>query len=419
MKDTEKISVPEKTRSASNQQKEASHQKPRPTATLIQKASKYPKALTSSDVLQLRAILGNYSTTQLMKSINHADSLQHPVQLKTDVIQMEGEGDNSDIVRQSVGLLKEVQEMKSIPQVYLNPIRKAIHELEKSGNTEHAKLIQDAKKKLPPDPTKLKSRYIHGIWVQGDYTENEELKEGMQTRKGTKAEQWENLIWVYQSLQESNASQFQQVDGMVCRSIKVDNMDMLEVDFKASMGLWKEKPDWVGKFLPLLDILLEKKSFVTMSDIMRMIILYYKGGLYQDVKIQLESPEAKFFDEPLVNVDKLQLVDEGSNKENWAMVAEAGCKMIEEIMSRTLSNRFPKAEVLKRLPVNYSNGGQYSQAHQELHEGKGPWPEIQKLVSKVDLMSVVNPDLVLKNPRPVNSWANTDRYVFDWDADSA
>jgi len=84
------------------------------------------------------------------------------------------------------------------------------------------------------------------------------------------------------------------------------------------MTMWKDKPAWVARFIPLLNLMLTKKSFVAMSDIMRMIILYYKGGLCQDVKIKLKTPNAQFFDEPLVNTDVLQLVDGGPNKENWA-----------------------------------------------------------------------------------------------------
>jgi hypothetical protein len=224
---------------------------------------------------------------------------------------------------------------------------------------------------------------------------------------------WQNLIWIYQSAKE-NEPQFQTVDKLMFRTVSIDDFGLKEVDFSATMSLWDDKPDWVESFMPILDILLEKKSYVAMSDIMRMIILYYSGGLYQDVKIELTSPEAQFFDTPKVNADKLQLVDGTTNAENWAMVAQAGCDMIDKIMRATLV-QFPSLEKLRLMPENYSKGGKVGSSHVKLHENKGPWNQIEKHRDKADRISEVNDSLKLLNPRPVNSWADAADDGFNWD----
>jgi len=323
-------------------------------------------------------------------------------------------------VTDAIDFLNYVEDSPSYSGMTLDLVVAQLKVLEESAYAEHcAGLIGTIKPKLPSqlpvkaEPTELTGRYIHGIWAEGDYSENEELAQAIETRKGSKAATWSNLIWVYRSAKEVTPG----LGGLVCAPIKLHGFDLREVDFSATIEAWDDRPEWVSRFLPLLEVLLSKKSYVTMSDIMRMIILYYKGGLYQDVKIHLQTPNAEFFDQPLVNVGKLQLVSGGSNMENWAMVAEAGCALIQEIMEATLE-QFPSAEELERLPVNYSQGGKYSSAHKELHENLGPWNRIEKSLGKTDSMEEVNPSLGLKNPRPVNSWATTDDFDFNWDQPS-
>lgn len=324
------------------------------------------------------------------------------------------------LVTDAIDFLNYCEDMPSLGESIVAIASAQVQVLETSAFAEHcAGLIETIKAKIPqqlpvePEPTELTGRYIHGIWVEGDYSQNEELTEAIKTRKGSKAATWSNLIWVYQSAKKIEPG----LDGIVCRPIELHGFEMQEVDFRATMEAWEDRPEWVSRFLPLLEILLSKKSYITMSDIMRMIILYYKGGLYQDVKIHLQTPEAKFFDQPLVNADKLQLVSGGSNKENWAMVAEAGCQMIEQIMEATLE-QFPSAEELERLPENYSQGGKYSSAHSTLHENLGPWNRTERLGGKTESIEDVNPSLKLKNPRPVNSWADSDQFDFNWNRPS-
>ena len=325
-------------------------------------------------------------------------------------------------VRESVDILNMLHDSEvsasMVPIVVnaLNTLESSeykVHYAPLTGHFRNGKLPPSAfEAKLPP--VALGNKKIHSIWVQGDVSEGgEELRQGMESRKDSGAEDWLNLIWVYQdALQQEDSADIQ---GMKCRPIVVHGVNLHQVDFKASMAAWAGRPDWVTRFLPLLDILLEKKSYVAMSDIMRMIILYYQGGLYQDVKIRLDGKNAKFFDEPLVNAGKLQLADGGANKENWAMVAEASCKMIEDIMEATLA-RFPSAAKLTSMPVNYANDGKYGKAHATLHENKGPWNQIEKFSGKTERIGEVNESLKLTNPRPVNSWADNDGVDFDWDS---
>ncbi|PWW11671.1 hypothetical protein [Mangrovibacter plantisponsor] len=271
------------------------------------------------------------------------------------------------------------------------------------------KFVQSFESRLPPEEIQEvlspEQRNIHSIWVQGEYDEETELREGLKTREGSGAAGWKNLIWVYQKNAEVEPSLFQSVGGVIARPRKLGNLDISEVDFRATLLEWKGRPDWIDVFIHIMDILIEKKSFVAMSDIMRMIILYYQGGLYQDVKIQLQTPNASFFSEPLVNVDKLQMTNE-SRMENWAMVAQAGCQMIENIMIATL-HQFPPTEVLRRMPLNYVDKV-YSGAHKQLHENKGPWNRISYIVNKLNYIQDVNKGLKLHNPRDMNSWADSD-----------
>ncbi|MCO7223279.1 DUF4157 domain-containing protein [Pleionea sp. CnH1-48] len=321
-------------------------------------------------------------------------------------------------VKDAVNFLNDLHDLSSLT-MYADIVRMQIDVIEQSDYKDHCSgLIATIKSKLP-QPKKpvspLKEKNIHSIWVQGEYRDNVELQDAIDTRKKTQAKGWQNLIWVYETAKKKNED-FEVVDNMVGRRIEVRGFRMFEVDFSRTMAAWKDKPPWVSKFLPLLQIMLAKKSFVAMSDIMRMIILFYKGGLYQDVKIQFKTNSLQFFNEPLVNTDVLQLADGGSNKENWAMIANAGCKMIEEIMIKTLS-QFPSASKIASMPINYSNKGQYSKAHVHLHEAKGPWNKIEAKSKFTDNMKEVNPSLDIENPRAKNSWSDTDGVKFDWQSE--
>ncbi len=348
-------------------------------------------------------------TSQFFSSPAHFQTIPAIQMTKAEIVSDMPKG-----IKEAVEFLNEYDGDKKISDYILPVIIGQLELVEKSEYAKHcAVLISEIRAKIPvekqqkDEPVPLHSKAIHGIWVQGDYTVDEEFRAGIETRKDSKAQEWVNLIWVYQSMEKMG-----ELDSMAARKIVVDGVNLFEVDFKATITMWEDKPKWVEHFLPILDVLLEKKSFVTMSDIMRMIILYYKGGLYQDVKIQLTTKDARFFDEPMVNQNKLQLVDAG-HKENWAMVAEAGCEMISKIMTATLS-QFPSVDMLETMPVNYSNQGQYSKAHKSLHENLGPWHGIERENDHTDTIGFVNPSLKLRNPRPVNSWANDDGVDFDW-----
>lgn len=319
-------------------------------------------------------------------------------------------------VKSAVEFLNFVESFPSYAGDTALAVEREIAVLENSPFAEHCKaLIDSIKQKLPAkvEAVDLESKRIHSIWVEGEYATNEEFRHGIATRKGTKAAGWQNLIWVYKNARENDAG-FEVVDRLKFRAVSIDDFGLKEVDFSATMALWEDRPDWVGKFMPILDILLAKKSYVAMSDIMRMIILFYSGGLYQDVKIELASPQAQFFDTPKVNTDKLQLVDGGPNTENWAMVAQAGCGMIDKIMKATLA-QFPKPEKLEQMPENYSIDGKIGQSHVDLHEDMGPWNQIGKHLGQADRIERVNDSLKLDNPRPLNSWADPVNDNFAWD----
>ncbi|ATQ77072.1 hypothetical protein CR152_23065 [Massilia violaceinigra] len=323
-------------------------------------------------------------------------------------------------VKDALEFLNYVEaEFASITENTASAVEAQIAVLEKHAQSEFADvwkaLIESIKTKLPAkvEAVDLDSKRIHSIWVEGEYATNEEFRHGIATRKGTKAAGWQNLIWVYKNARENDAG-FEVVDRLKFRAVSIDDFGLKEVDFSATMALWEDRPDWVGKFMPILNILLAKKSYVAMSDIMRMIILFYSGGLYQDVKIELASPQAQFFDTPKVNTDKLQLVDDGPNTENWAMVAQAGCSMIDKIMKATLA-QFPKPEKLEQMPENYSIDGKIGKSHVDLHENMGPWNQIGKHLGQADRIERVNDSLKLDNPRPLNSWLHAVNDNFAWD----
>ncbi len=241
---------------------------------------------------------------------------------------------------------------------------------------------------------------MHSVWVQGDYQENPEAQHGLATRKGTDSEDWVNMIWLYNSGEDDEEGFAPELQT---ESLKVDFgkfPKVFERSFVDEMGRWKRRgtmPKWVDAWLPILEVLMAKKSYITMSDIMRMIILYYEGGVYMDVKIQVDT-KSDLTTAPKLLINTVNFYD----RENWAIMANTGCRMIEEIMTRTLA-QFPNEEELSTYPENYSDGsGREGRTHAELHENRGVWNIIERYRQHSKETS-----LTLTNPRPVNSWTNT------------
>jgi hypothetical protein len=241
---------------------------------------------------------------------------------------------------------------------------------------------------------------MHSVWVQGDYRGNKEAETGMATRQGMRSEDgWVNMMWLYNS-----GIGLGGFDSEVQRErLEVDTgpfREVVEKSFVDEMRAWRHKrtmPEWVENWLPILEILYEKKSYITMSDIMRMIILYYEGGVYMDVKIKVDAERTAFQSSPMLLVNTVNFYD----RENWAIMANAGCRMIEEIMKQTLA-QFPDAEELGRYPENYAlEQGREGRMHVDLHEDRGVWNIIER-VGRMDPTET----LKLTNPRVVNSWTH-------------
>jgi hypothetical protein len=236
--------------------------------------------------------------------------------------------------------------------------------------------------------------------VQGDYQQNPEAMEGLKARQDEHLEGWVNIIWLYDTGRQSHgfAPQLQK------KPVKIDTGGFVEVferSFVDEMNTWKKSgnmPEWVNAWLPILQVLRHKKSFITMSDIMRMIILYYEGGVYMDVKIKVNPGHADFKSKPMLLINTANFY----SAENWAIMANAGCRMIEEIMIQAL-HQFPGPGRLNEYPENYQREqGVEGKMHVELHERKGVWNIIEKYRTKHSYRI----PLALTNPRPINSWAN-------------
>jgi hypothetical protein len=259
-----------------------------------------------------------------------------------------------------------------------------------------AEMLMDIQEQIP--------KKIHSIWVQGDYRVNPEAHAGIRTRQGNQLRDWVNIMWLYNTGAEA---------GGFNESLQSQRMDLNtepfalvleERSFVREMEKWKSRPEWVSKWLPILEILWAKKSYITMSDIMRMIILYYEGGMYLDVKIEISAENATFKERPMVFIDRAHFY----SSENWAIMANSGCRMIEDIMEQAY-NQFPSPEELLQYPVNYQPRGQGKEGktHVSLHEDKGVWNVIERLRAN-ESQKYPLATLDLKNPRPKNSW--TDAY---------
>ncbi|MEL6133873.1 MAG: DUF4157 domain-containing protein, partial [Bacteroidota bacterium] len=218
---------------------------------------------------------------------------------------------------------------------------------------------------------------MHSIWVQGDFRKNEEALQGIETHRGEDTEGWVDMIWLYNSGVDQGAYKPEKVE---IDSAKLS--PLMQRSFKHEMAIWKESgnmPEWVENWLPILDVLYEKKSFVTMSDLMRMIILYYEGGVYMDVKIKVQPDKALFKERPMLKVNQVNFYA----RENWAIMAHAGAQMIEEMMIEAYK-QFPNVDELATYPENYNDpkpvGGRKREGkmHVELHEKLGVWNVIEK-----------------------------------------
>lgn len=318
--------------------------------------------------------------------------------------------------REMLGMLRTFPSTETMQQFYLE----ALSILETSEAEPDRKLAEERRSAIPrefsppekPAVVRLESRYIHRIWVEGEYSSNDEFLKGIYSQP--KVEGWTNLIWVYHN--RLGPLRLEEIGGQLLAfegPQQCLHHELLQINFRKTMEAWGEKPDWVVQYLTRLDVMLEKKAYVAMGDIMRMIILWFMGGVYVDVKILFSDARA-FLEKPQVIQHRLMCVNSG-RIENWAMMSHRGCAMVKEIMEKTLE-RMPSPEKLSQMPVNWSHpSGKYSQAHVELHEDKGVWPVLQsKYSEKVMVFESVEPTLKLENPRPLNSWNETDNVPFDW-----
>lgn len=265
------------------------------------------------------------------------------------------------------------------------------HKPLKKGTYVRAEMLNDGLEDIP--------KTMHSIWIQGDYRSNEEAQVGMATRQDMRKDGWVNMMWLYDSMKESKSFD----SGLLEQSLdlEVDPFrGVFERSFVDEMNTWKKQgtmPKWVERWLPILDILKAKKSYITMSDIMRMIVLYYEGGVYMDVKIKVNPGKSDFKTRPMLLVNTANFYA----RENWAIMANAGCQIIEEIMIQALK-QFPNVEQLSKYPENYQGEkGVEGKRHVELHERLGVWNVIERFGR-----NEYSETLSLTNPRPLNSWAD-------------
>ncbi|QMV14624.1 OTU domain-containing protein [Vibrio spartinae] len=297
-----------------------------------------------------------------------------------------------------VDVAKEVVEVLTASSVSLDVEQK-----------EKLKLIQDALA-LESSVIDMANRFIHYIWVQGNYNLNSEFKNAINCRADPQTDHiadWTNCVWVF----ESNNISLVDCNGLKCSNQNAWERNFLEVDFVETMMAWTERPKWVDFFIDNMRIILDKKGFVAIGDIMRMIILYFRGGLYLDAKIIIDDERNDFFQHPKTTSDQLLCYQTSGRKENWSLLAAQGCPMIHEMMQECMQ-KYPHERVLRRLPVNYESG-KYFTSHVDLHENFGPWRVISNGRYRTDIMQAHN-TLRLTNPRPQNSWENSTQDNFDW-----
>lgn len=268
----------------------------------------------------------------------------------------------------------------------------------------------DAGDYAPATMVRLRDRFVHRIWVEGDVSARRDFSVGLLSQPNVPG--WTNLLWVYRSMGPIRVYDIDGFPLVVRRRLYGFGHRVLEVDFRESVRRWDARPDWLTALVQYLDAMLPKKGYIAMGDIMRMVVLWIVGGVYVDVKIQFLGGAAKFFLRPRVSRDRLMCVSSGHGLENWAMISHRRCAMIATALQLTLDTRLPPLSVIAKMPVNWMYGA-YSKAHKELHENKGVWPVLQaKLAHRIELFD--HSLLTLRNPRPLNSWANDDGRDFDW-----
>jgi hypothetical protein len=116
-----------------------------------------------------------------------------------------------------------------------------------------------------------------------------------------------------------------------------------------------------------------------------------------DVKIKVNPGKSDFKTRPMLLVNTVNFYAH----ENWALMANAGCRMIEEIMIEAL-RRFPTIDQLREYPENYQREkGIEGKKHVELHERLGVWNVIERFGR-----NEYSETMSLTNPRTLNSWAD-------------
>ena len=234
----------------------------------------------------------------------------------------------------------------------------------------------------------------HSIWVQGGLDQ-----EGLQAIPGRafmQTEGWSQLLWVY----DSDSVIEDNISGVIARKINIRGLEMLEVSFRKTMNLYllQEHPRWLEEIMPILDILFQKKAYIAMSDIMRLLILYFRGGLYTDVKIQFpQPPDTLLFSDPKIQRGIISVPN--ANPENWALAANIGCEMINSIMEQVIL-RFNQIDI-NCLP---ERSDRYPKEHVFVHEFLGPMKDFDS--RKIFGFLGFN----VKNPRTVNSWSGASYY---------
>lgn len=386
-------------------------------------------AVQKSEQEQGRSSVGpaaNQSIQRLQDAANQSPQVQQlkalqrsatseaaPIQAKLSAEALDGLSEEDEHAAKALDQLKEMAEMMggSISPDMLAMVgdnaRASLAQIKASVHKDRfTELIAWAEAILPAPKEEVGiSKISHSMWVEGDYAGNEEVQTGMSSRKGGAIDGWKQIMWVYRREADEEA-------GLKEIPVQVGGVDMVQKDFRAYLAqdAVREAYPWLIDFIPILDILLEKKGYVAMGDLMRMIVLYLDGGLYTDVKAIVHQPDGDFFKDPKANKGGLHLAP---GKENWALVAERGSEMIETLLKEALG-RLPSLEKLAEMPVNYKDG-QYSQAHKELHEDRSVFTSIDKRRGKAGAFGEIDESIGLENPRPVNSWAHTDGVKFNWD----
>lgn len=267
----------------------------------------------------------------------------------------------------------------------------------------------------PPTMVPLESHCVHRIWITGN-PNNAELRQGVLSQPRVPG--WTNLLWIYDDPHPHTARALNGRALAVHRDINLFGQRVYVISFRETMLLWHDQPGWIRDCLRYLDAMLPKRAYVAMGDIIRMVVLWFMGGLYVDTKILFDVLTApRFFRGPRIALNRLICASANGRMENWAMMCDAGCDVLREVLWLALYQRLPSIAKIQQMPVNWSHpSGRYSQAHVALHEAKSVWPILQtRYAEQILLLDQLHPPLLLRNPRPLNSWAEDDGVAFSWD----